>query len=373
MGQSPDSSSCNDLGFGLPFLQGCGEFGDKYPIVKNYCHVPKKISPKNSILISVRAPVGDINLANQDFVIGRGLAGIVAKDIDRIFLYYSIIQFKKQLWRVSQGSTFEAINSQNLHDFEIKSFSSEEQRKIARILSTCDEVIEKTEAAIAKYQALKQGMMHDLFTRGIDINTGKLRPSYQDGPELYKESQLGMIPKEWEVKRLENFLSLKSGDGITSTDINDFGEYPVYGGNGLRGFTNSYTHEGDYVLIGRQGALCGNITLSNGKIYASEHAVVVTIIDDSHVKWVEYKLRLMNLNQYSEASAQPGLSVGKIAKLHVKIPLGKEQVQIAKRFSSIENRINTEQKSVAKFQQLKAGLMQDLLTGKVEVNVGEEE
>ena len=68
-------------------------------------------------------------------------------------------------------------------------------------------MIEKTEAAIAKYQALKQGMMHDLFTRGIDVKTGKLRPSYQDAPELYQESDLGMIPKDWEVNELGNLTN----------------------------------------------------------------------------------------------------------------------------------------------------------------------
>jgi type I restriction enzyme S subunit len=89
-------------------------------------------------------------------------------------------------------------------------------KKIAKILSTCDEVIEKTEAAIAKYKAIKQGMMHDLFTRGIDTATGKIRPSYQEASELYKESALGMIPKEWEVKRLEDVVVRKGEYGINA-------------------------------------------------------------------------------------------------------------------------------------------------------------
>ena len=211
--------------------------------------------------------------------------------------------------------------------------------------------------------------MHDLFTRGIDVNTGLLRPTPEEAPELYKESALGLIPDDWEVKELEGFLILKSGDGITSKDIYSFEEYPVYGGNGLRGYTYSYTHEGSYVLIGRQGALCGNITLATNKFYASEHAVVVTIADDSNVKWVEYKLRLMNLNQYSEASAQPGLSVNKINKLLIKVPNGEEQNLIAKKFIMLESKIQTEQEALAKYQQVKAGLMQDLLTGKVGVSV----
>jgi len=184
---------------------------------------------------------------------------------------------------------------------------------------------------------------------------------------LYKETELGFVPKEWEVEELGDFLFLKSGEGITSEDIFTFERFPVYGGNGLRGYTNSFTHDGEYVLIGRQGALCGNITLAKGKFYASEHAVIVTIINDCNAKWVEYKLRSMNLNQYSEASAQPGLSVGKINKLLIKVPMGEEQNMIAERFYSLENKIHTEQQTLAKYGTLKAGLMQDLLSGKVGV------
>jgi type I restriction enzyme S subunit len=307
----------------------------------------------------------DMASINEHLFLLRG----IEDEIDNVYLYYDLlselgqIQIKRQI----TGSAQPGLNSNFINYYSINLPPLPQQKKIAKILSTVDNVIEKTESAIAKYQAIKQGLMHDLFKRGIEINTGKLRPTPQDAPALYKESVLGLIPKEWEVKKLKDFLVLKSGDGITSKDINDFGEYPVYGGNGLRGFTNAYTHEGVYVLIGRQGALCGNITLSSGKIYASEHAVVVTITDDSDVKWIEYKLRLMNLNQYSEASAQPGLSVGKIVKLSVKVPKGNEQQLIAKRFIGIENRIKTELKVVDKYQQLKAGLLQDLLTGRVAV------
>jgi len=259
------------------------------------------------------------------------------------------------------------LNGNEFGDFNFKVPPLPQQQKIAQILSTCDMVLEKTESAIAKYQALKQGLLHDLFTRGIDTKTGQLRPAYSEAPELYKETELGFVPKEWEVEELGDFLFLKSGEGITSEDIFTFERFPVYGGNGLRGYTNSFTHDGEYVLIGRQGALCGNITLAKGKFYASEHAVIVTIINDCNAKWVEYKLRSMNLNQYSEASAQPGLSVGKINKLLIKVPMGEEQNMIAERFYSLENKIHTEQQTLAKYGTLKAGLMQDLLSGKVGV------
>ena len=95
MGQSPDSIFCNTKGIGIPFLQGCGEFGKTKPEPTNYCSNPKILSPKDSLLISVRAPVGDVNISDQTYVIGRGLAGIVAKSINLRFLYYSILQFRK--------------------------------------------------------------------------------------------------------------------------------------------------------------------------------------------------------------------------------------------------------------------------------------
>jgi len=283
------------------------------------------------------------------------------------WLFYNLKN--TDLNKLNEATGVPSVNTQSLYKLEFNYFNPDKQQKIAQILSTCDAVIEKNEAAIAKYQAMKKGLMHDLFTRGIDINTGKLRPKQEDAKHLYKESELGWIPKEWEVKRLEDFLEMKSGETITSDYIESSSEYPVYGGNGLRGYTNNYTHNGDYVLIGRQGALCGNVVIANKRFYASEHAIVVTILDKSCIFWLYEKLQYMNLNQYSEASAQPGLSVNKILKLKVSLPNDVEQKIISAKFSSINLRIQTEQSALSKYQQLKTGLMQDLLSGKVEVKV----
>jgi len=232
-------------------------------------------------------------------------------------------------------------------------------------------VIEKTEAVIAKYKAIKSGMLRDLFTRGIDLKTGKLRPSYEDAPELYKQSELGWVPKEWEVVRIDELASMKSGEGITSKSIFDFAQYPVYGGNGLRGFTTMYTHDGNYILIGRQGALCGNVNRVRGKFYASEHAVVVSVFNQISLGWLSQLLDEMNMNQYSEASAQPGLAVSKILRLMVKKPQFDEQNEISKHLLSIDSKAQIENKILYKYQQLKFALMSDLLNGKVRVKYNE--
>jgi type I restriction enzyme S subunit len=135
----------------------------------------------------------------------------------------------------------------------------------------------------------------------------------------YKQTEVGIIPEDWEVKPLREICSMKSGLGITSASILLDGKYPCFGGNGIRGYVNSYTHKGAYPLIGRQGALCGNINYIEGAFFASEHAVVVTPKHDIDAKWLSNVLVRMNLNQYSESSAQPGLSINKIDLLRILI------------------------------------------------------
>lgn len=138
-----------------------------------------------------------------------------------------------------------------------------------------------------------------------------------------------VVPTHWTVKKLGFLASLKSGDSITTDDIKDDETYPVYGGNGFRGYTDRFTHDGEYALIGRQGALCGNINYAKGQFWASEHAVVVVPREEVAVRWLGELLRTMGLNQYSVSSAQPGLSVETIAALRIPIPPLKEQRAIA--------------------------------------------
>lgn len=139
----------------------------------------------------------------------------------------------------------------------------------------------------------------------------------------YKDSGvewLGQVPDHWEVCSLKRIVNLRSGDAITSERIEEIGRYPVFGGNGVRGYTESFTHDGTYVLIGRQGALCGNINYASGKFWASEHAVVATPCRQIDTFWLGEMLRAMNLNQYGVSAAQPGLSVEVIARVGTALP-----------------------------------------------------
>ena len=147
----------------------------------------------------------------------------------------------------------------------------------------------------------------------------------------------------------------KSGKNIKADSISENGEYPVFGGNGLRGYTASYNHEGLYVLIGRQGALCGNVRSVNGKTYITEHAIAAAGNEKSDTSFLHYLFIKMNLGQYSDQSAQPGLAVNKLLKLKVSLPPISEQKKIAKLLSLLDERIATQNKVIDKLQSLIKG------------------
>ena len=184
-------------------------------------------------------------------------------------------------------------------------------------------------------------------------------------PQGYKATALGIIPQEWEVKRLGEICTyFKSGEGITSKDISENGQYPVYGGNGLRGYTDKkYTHDGAYILIGRQGALCGNINYVTGKCYISEHAIAVQTKGD--LSWLRYKLDFWNLNRYSESSAQPGLSVEKLVRYKLTVPPLAEQRKIAEVLGVWDEAIEKQARLIERLALRKRGLMQRLLSAKL--------
>lgn len=131
-----------------------------------------------------------------------------------------------------------------------------------------------------------------------------------------------------------DFVTLKAGKSKKVDEIQSeksAGLYPCFGGNGIRGYVNDYTHDGEYCIIGRQGALCGNVQVVKGKFYATEHAVVVTPKAKLNTIWLFYSLTQMNLNQYARGVAQPGLAVNQLEKLAFCIP----QLESQRKFAAI--------------------------------------
>ena len=215
---------------------------------------------------------------------------------------------------------------------------------------------------IALLEEERQAVVNTAVTRGLDPKV-RLKPS---GVEW-----LGDVPEHWEVRRLKTICGMKSGEGITAESIETVGDYPVYGGNGLRGYASSYTHDGAFALIGRQGALCGNVHIARGRFWASEHAVVAAQIGGQEIGWFGAILTAMNLNQYSIAAAQPGLAVERILNLYLPVPSTIEQRTIAEHLdratTNIEAAIARARRQVQLVEEYRTRLIADVVTGKLDV------
>ena len=157
------------------------------------------------------------------------------------------------------------------------------------------------------------------------------------------------------MAKLGEVCLLKAGKFVSANDISpeyNKGLYPCFGGNGIRGYVADYTHDGEFPLIGRQGALCGNVNLASGKFHATEHAVVVQPKTEMNVHWLYYALNAMNLGQYATGAAQPGLAVSKLETLSIEIPNISEQNKIAQTLYKVEQLVNFRKQQIAKLDEL---------------------
>lgn len=242
-----------------------------------------------------------------------------------------------------------------------------EQDAIVRYLDSATSEIDK---AIAMQQKMidllnerKQIIIQNAVTKGLDENV----EMKESGVEW-----IGSIPKHWSLIKIKHIAKLQSGSNLTSNDITEIGLYPVYGGNGQRGYYKFYNCEGLYILIGRQGALCGNINYADGKFWATEHAVVCYPKKRYNTLWLGETLRLMNLGQYSLASAQPGLAVERINGLYLPYPTLEEQNKIALFLKSKIDKIDLYtkhcQRQITLLQERKQIIINEVVTGKVRVS-----
>ena len=158
-------------------------------------------------------------------------------------------------------------------------------------------------------------------------------------PEITEDEKPFDIPESWKWVRIGEIFGLQAGKNITSANIyeekSEQNPYLCFGGNGVRGFVANYNREGHFALIGRQGALCGNINLVEGKFYATEHAVVVDHYNMTDVLWCGWFLKALNLNQYATATAQPGLAVANIVKVSIPLPPLAEQKRIVEKLEQL--------------------------------------
>ena len=164
MGQSPNSDTYNEIGEGVPFFQGKADFGRVNPKVRMYCSKPTKLAEVSDILMSVRAPVGDVNIANEQCCIGRGLCAIRGSiDINNKFLYYYLITMKEELNSKATGSTFKAINKSILEEVTIPNISIDKQNNIVKVLDKAQELIDKRREQIEDLDKLIKSQFIEMF------------------------------------------------------------------------------------------------------------------------------------------------------------------------------------------------------------------
>jgi type I restriction enzyme S subunit len=241
-----------------------------------------------------------------------------------------------------------------------------EQHAIAAFLdretAKIDALAAKKEQLIALLQEKRTTLIARAVTKGLEPKA----PMKDSGVEW-----LGQIPAHWAVIRLKNLAGLKAGVAITSERIEPDGDYPVFGGNGLRGYTSSYTHYGDFPLVGRQGALCGCVTFARGKFWASEHAIVVKPRAGTDARWLAELLRAMSLNKYSQSAAQPGLAVEAISTIPVPASSVEEQraaiVSLDQETEKIDALVAKVRQAIDRLNEFRTTLIAAAVTGKIDV------
>lgn len=290
------------------------------------------------------------------------------------------------------GSAQPQIIGSALKDFLVWHPPLKSQRTIAAILDTLDTQIQKTEALIAKLEKIKEGLLHDLLTRGIDEN-GRLRPSPEQAPELYKESPLGLIPREWETNKISD-LSTKVTNGFVGVATPHYteslsGVVYLYGNNIRKNKIDFRKHEritqsfhksqvksqlkdGDMLTV-QSGHIGTSAVYESSMGEANCHALIITRFTPNLVK---SKFASLYLNSRLGMIAQGRLFIGStilhintsdLAKLAIPVPNLDEQERVINHFAKIDDRLQLEVGEHDSFVKLKQGLMDDLLTGRVRV------
>lgn len=174
---------------------------------------------------------------------------------------------------------------------------------------------------------------------GGEVRTGRRRAlNHKEGAE--GSGPPAPPPPGWAWSTLGNLFAMQAGKNIPAGAIRESGSYPCYGGNGIRGYVETFNRDGSFPIIGRQGALCGNVNLAEGQFFATEHAVVVETFAGTSVAWATLALAGLNLNQYATATAQPGLSVARISTVAIAVPPLAEQARIVERVAELTKLCN---------------------------------
>ena len=296
------------------------------------------ICPAETVIIgrkgSINKPIfADTPFWNVDTAFG--LCADKAKLFPK-YLYYFCVNFDFE--RLNTTVTIPSLTKSNLLNIEIPLPPLDEQRRIAAVLDKVSDLIAKRREQLDKLDELVKARFVEMFGDPVSNTKG-----------------LQTLP-------LGKVCNLKAGVTTSSDEIHDQSEeylVPCYGGNGIRGFVKKATQNGTYPIIGRQGALCGNVQLATGEFHATEHAVLVSPLIEVNVFWIYHLLKFMDLYRYHTGAAQPGLAVKVLNSVQVPIADINQQNEFAMVSECINKSKLTIQQSLDKIETLKQALMQE--------------
>jgi len=371
-------------GFGFP-LDYQGKRSGKYPFIKvNDLNSTQKyvitadnfiddedlkalraeVFPPNTIIfpkIGMAIYLNKFRILKTWGTFDNNIAGVIPKEINPEFLFYYFLG-KIDLKQLSGRTTAPSIRKTTLESILIPYPSFFEQQKIAEILSTVDEAIQKTNEIIAKTERLKKGLMQELLTKGI-------------GHKEFKDTEIGRIPKDWEVVKLENVVEIwdKYRVPVKEQDRKP-GPFPYCGANGVIDYVAGYTHDGEFVLLAEDGGFFGpfenSAYIMRGKFWANNHIHVLKAIEGILInEFLMYCLNFMDLTSFLTGSTRPKLTQEDMRKIPLPLTPIQEQQKIAEILSAVDSKIKLENMKKAKLERIKQGLMDLLLTGKIRVKV----
>ena len=279
---------------------------------------------------------------------------IISKGADKEYLKYILNNDTENQMKSSNGSTMAHITKGFLENRLFAFPPLAEQQRIAKALSDVDALISTTEKLIQKKKNIKQGTMQNL------LNGKKRLPGFAKSTN-YKQSELGLIPEDWEVKTLGEML--KIGHGKDYKNLKS-GDVPVYGTGGYMTSVNDFLYEGETVCIGRKGTI-DKPQYHSGKIWTVDTLFYTYDFKSLNPKFLFYKFSLIDWLSLNEASGVPSLTAKNIEDIQISIPTDEEQTAIANILSSMDKEIETLNIKLEKYRNLKTAMMQQLLTGKI--------
>lgn len=303
--------------------------------------------PKGTLLLCSRATIGEVKISADKISTNQGFKSLIAKNnINNEFLYYKILTMKKLLIERAYGSTFLEVSKSAVANLKIPVPPLKEQQKIASALSDMDKLIESLEKIIDKKKKIKQGTMQQLLT-------GKKR--------------LPGFTGDWLLKTIDSVAEVQRGETLTNSTLIP-GNIPVIAGGKQPAYYHAYSNrKGKNITISASGANAGFVNFFNGPIFASDCSTVSSKSKEVCTKYLYYNLKLRQQEIYylQTGGAQPHVHPSDIKPLLVNLPPFKEQQAIAEILSDMDAEIEHLEQKLEKYKELKEGMMQELLTGRI--------